>query len=539
MLCILEFKITAVPTYPETKLASDLWIDNQNDTYLLDGDTNQIDGVTLMNGYYEIDYGTTGTFIRPNGSVDPPTSFITTSDNITYTFTGNITDSIVVEKNNIVVNGARYTLYGNNSGVGITIGGRSNVTIKSVQIRAFTVGIELRYYSTAISMIENDIENCETGIQLEASDYNAILGNNVTNNGMGVFIQESSYNNVSGNWIQANDYQGVQIAGWSGSASHNTISSNRIQYNSLDGIALNYSAHANSILENEIVGNGRYGVEIILGENNSIFHNNFIDNTAGQAYVYDCPNFWNNDYPYGGNYWNTYFNKTDLFRGVTQNENGSDGIADDPYIVDANNTDYYPLMGPFGSSTMAGANVTVFPTDGVDLTFDTVTVAGSTTAIEFAAGPSPPSDWFSVGSFYDVTTTASYSGNTTVRIVYDDSNLTLTQEMSLRLERWDATTAALYDVNGDWKEDAKDVYRVGKAYGTTLEGPNPPGRKYDPPCDFNHDGKIDMKDYYMVQKYYGQPTGTWVTITTYVDTANNVIYGETSHFSGIGIHYFR
>jgi hypothetical protein len=30
------------------------------------------------------------------------------------------------------------------------------------------------------------------------------------------------------------------------------------------------------------------------------------------------------------------------------------------------------------------------------------------------------------------------------------------------------------DVNGDGKVDVKDVYAVAKAYGTSLEGPNPP-----------------------------------------------------------------
>jgi hypothetical protein len=33
-----------------------------------------------------------------------------------------------------------------------------------------------------------------------------------------------------------------------------------------------------------------------------------------------------------------------------------------------------------------------------------------------------------------------------------------------------------------------------------------------------------------------QNNGTWVDITTYVDSADNMIYGSTSHFSFIGIH---
>jgi hypothetical protein len=36
----------------------------------------------------------------------------------------------------------------------------------------------------------------------------------------------------------------------------------------------------------------------------------------------------------------------DLYHGLYQNETGSDGIGDIPYIIDENNTDWYPLMRP-------------------------------------------------------------------------------------------------------------------------------------------------------------------------------------------------
>jgi hypothetical protein len=50
----------------------------------------------------------------------------------------------------------------------------------------------------------------------------------------------------------------------------------------------------------------------------------------------------------------------------------------------------------------------------------------------------------------------------------------------------------------------KDVYAVAKDYGTSQEGPNPPGGTYHPNCDINCDGKIDVKDYYIVCKHYGE-----------------------------------
>jgi len=54
---------------------------------------------------------------------------------------------------------------------------------------------------------------------------------------------------------------------------------------------------------------------------------------------------WDDDYPSGGNYWSNYTG-VDVKSGSYQNETGSDGIGDTPYIIDANNIDDYPLVVP-------------------------------------------------------------------------------------------------------------------------------------------------------------------------------------------------
>ncbi len=46
---------------------------------------------------------------------------------------------------------------------------------------------------------------------------------------------------------------------------------------------------------------------------------------------------------------------------------------------------------------------------------------------------------------------------------------------------------------------------------------------------------VDMRDIEVAAKNFGR-TSNWVSITLFVDTANNVIYGVTTHFSLIGIH---
>ena len=115
-------------------------------------------------------------YIRADGSIDPPTAPISSVDNITYTFTDNIYDEIVVERDNIVVDGAGYTVQGTGGGNGIDLTVRSNVTIKNTQIKKFFYGIWL--YSSSNNIVGNNITNNELGIWLEYSSGNSIYHTN-------------------------------------------------------------------------------------------------------------------------------------------------------------------------------------------------------------------------------------------------------------------------------------------------------------------------------------------------------------------------
>jgi len=93
-------------------------------------------------------------YIRADGSVDPPTANITRVDNVTYAFTDNINDSIVVERDSIVVDGAGYILQGWGGGTGISLLGRCNVTIKNMEIKEFSLSGIWLLYSSNISIVE-------------------------------------------------------------------------------------------------------------------------------------------------------------------------------------------------------------------------------------------------------------------------------------------------------------------------------------------------------------------------------------------------
>jgi len=55
------------------------------------------------------------------------------------------------------------------------------------------------------------------------------------------------------------------------------------------------------------------------------------------------------------------------------------------------------------------------------------------------------------------------------------------------------------DINADGKVDLKDVFAVGKAYGSSVGDP-----RYVSNLDIDNDGKIDLKDYYVTCKNYGK-----------------------------------
>ncbi len=318
-------------------------------------------------------------YIRADGAVEPAASPIQ-RDGDTYTLTGNITSGgygIVIERGNILVHGSGYTVQGAGSGYGFVLSGINNVTIRNTEIRGFNVGIWVSssfYNKISGNTVE---DNNWHGIQLHESSYNNITGNTVKNNNAysGVWLEYSSFNTVSGNTIKNNikgpEGFGVRLWAWS---SNNTVSLNSIT-NHICGVGLNAWSSSNTISRNNITDNMDYGVSlskssygIITGNtiinsscgirlydslDNHIHHNNFINNTQQvYFYIYIHANFWDDGYPSGGNYWSDY-KGADLYGGPYQNETGSDGIGDEPYVIDEDNQDNYPLMNPYTRAPLA------------------------------------------------------------------------------------------------------------------------------------------------------------------------------------------
>ena len=340
--------------------------------------------------------------IRANGSVEPDTAPISTVDNVTYTFTDNINESIVVERDNIVVDGNGCSQSGSDT-YAMNVTGLHNVTIRNINIDYtwpsldyFTYGIYVKN-SNNITLINIHIERAGSGIVLHSSNNSRIENMTIPHRfwggaSTGILLQFcnnitislsqitrcfrnivviSSHNNVfignnvtlahacnllleeSGNNIIADNILSSSTCGYSSGlyifeGGNNIIRGNTISDNALRGVSI--VASSNNTLYNNLIGKSWFGIKmeswgisvnetwfVLRPRNNTIYHNNFIDNKK-QVYVgVRCANSWDNGIE--GNYWSNY-------TGVDLNH---DGIGDSWHQINENNTDHYPLMGMFHS----------------------------------------------------------------------------------------------------------------------------------------------------------------------------------------------
>lgn len=220
-------------------------------------------------------------YIRADGSVDPPTASISTFNNITYTFTGDVIyESIVVERDNIIVDGAGFKVLGTNEKdtSGISLSGRRNVTIKNAEIKWFCHGILLHKSSNSRICGNNITANFEDGIRFNDSYNSSLTGNSVEDNGCGICLDLSSNNTIRENYI-ADNGDGIWLRDF---ADNNSVYGNNITANDLGGIHLDSSS--NRISYNNITNNS-VGVELMSAEFptgiNQIHQNNITDNWTG------------------------------------------------------------------------------------------------------------------------------------------------------------------------------------------------------------------------------------------------------------------
>ncbi|MCW4025539.1 MAG: right-handed parallel beta-helix repeat-containing protein [Candidatus Bathyarchaeota archaeon] len=188
----------------------------------------------------------------------------------------------------------------------------------------------------------------------QITDNNEVLsGNPIVPSGLGIWHSSNmtiSYNNVTNNGAH-----GISGTGMSSSK----VFKNYLIGNSIGLSDSGWSATGNRVYENVIQSNNQ-GFYLQQTSNNLFYHNDMINNVENIASipiegVKIGANTWDNGYPSGGNYWDTY-------KGTDSN---NDGIGDTPYVIDSDNHDSYPLMKPYTASVSTSTtNVTSTATGG-------------------------------------------------------------------------------------------------------------------------------------------------------------------------------
>jgi parallel beta-helix repeat protein len=363
------------------------------------------------------------TCINADGSVTPPTTPISTIDNVTYTLTGDVSGRIIVKRNGIVLDGNGFTLGVPPFGGGLDMSSTTNVTAENLNFGVWP-GIWLTNSSndTVASnnifgadysgiyldgangnvISGNNISGCYwAGIQLVNSSNNTISGNVLTENHFGIMFaraQLDEYNTLTNN-VMANNTCNFSLFTAFGALSYNLSMNSIDSSNTVNGKPMYYwfdkhdmavpsdagfvalgnctgiivqnmsirnndpgiylSSTSNCTITNNNITNNSIGIDLCSSSNNSIYHNNFINNSNRAQVLGD--NTWDNGYPSGGNCWSDYTG-VDVKKGLNQDEPGSDGIGDTPYTVDSSNLDHFPLAYPYGSPPPPTHALTITPT---------------------------------------------------------------------------------------------------------------------------------------------------------------------------------
>lgn len=236
-------------------------------------------------------------YIRPDGSVSPQSAPISHNGNV-YTLTDHLTSQVVIECNNIVFNGAGYSIKGDGSGVGLKLT-CMNVEVKAVRLDGWQAGVLGIFNNNTIK--DCLITGCADAFKIYAQYY-VIVRNEVANNDEAVRAGIGGLNFIA----------------------HNYFVNNKI------GFAL-YDSD-NAIIQNTVVNCSDTVFRLDnLAWTQTVYHNNFVGNAKSvsdftvsnslERPVQSQVQPWDNNAT--GNYWSDY-------KGTDGN---GDGVGDSPMQI--------------------------------------------------------------------------------------------------------------------------------------------------------------------------------------------------------------
>jgi parallel beta-helix repeat protein len=491
-----------------------------------------VDGYELSNFIHSID--------ESNLVEDKPICYVRNGSNETVSAV--VGCVLLVNSTNITVENLDLA----NNYAGVFCLNSTSVSITSLNVSWSSVGVYVRN-CTSIAVRGSELTENRFGILVEDSEKVAVK-NNVINNSLslgdgikiihstkcqaklnvltdcanGLYLSYSNNNTVSFNILRRNS-----IDLWLYFSNENVVSKNEASSSFLCGIFLT-RANSNLLMENCLLNNiRRYDIALIIetSYNNSIYHNNFINNTYN-VFCTNSTNAFDDGYPSGGNYWSDFIG-VDLCSGPYQNESGSDGIGDTPYVIDSDNVDHYPLLGPWLEFGVDDVVVTsVVP----DRTWVYQGLSANINVTVLNKGDFDEN--VNVTLYYNITTneiigtqniTIPTEENRTLSFVWDTMgvpychNYTIKAVATIPLDNNPADNALVCgpinvrimgDINGDGKVDGKDLGQAAQSFASY--GPNylypgsAPSPRWNLDADINGDNKIDGKDLGAIARNFGK-----------------------------------
>lgn len=126
----------------------------------------------------------------------------------TYTLTTDVYQTIVIDKDNLTLDGAGHTITGSGWGNGVYLCQRSNVTVKNCVFSKFYIGI-LLFIGSSNTLTNNITNDNSYGIYLHSGSSNTLTKNTIYNNQFGIKLYNCNLNKVYNNNFINNPTQAV------------------------------------------------------------------------------------------------------------------------------------------------------------------------------------------------------------------------------------------------------------------------------------------------------------------------------------------
>jgi hypothetical protein len=259
--------------------------------------------------------------ILNNGTVVPQNSPIKQVGS-TYYLTSNVSDrEIEIQRDNATIDGAGYKLENTWHDPllphnGISVSGRSNLTIKNMMFESFDYGITLQQSS-------NVLINNVSALHTETA----------------IWMRDSTHINITNSNLLVNGLYGVLMSVYGASSFVNIVGNNFSEVSN----AISMNLADNVLIAKNIFKDCQCAIKAAnCTDNVVVYYNDFIGtNVSSQVHTEDSFLFFDNGKQ--GNYWSA-FNGTDL---------NNDGIGDVPCFINVGIIDYHPLMKSITSGTVS------------------------------------------------------------------------------------------------------------------------------------------------------------------------------------------